>query len=248
MSNASKLEQPDAPNRTSSVESAGFRLPLGVRVRRKLLTSAVSSLFRIFGRVKLTGLENIPYGTSYVAAINHVSIYDPPLILSFWPETIETIGASNAFERPFEGELLRIYGTIPVHRGEVDRDLIKAILVRLRSGYPIMMAPEGGRSHGNGLRRAKPGIGYILDEANVPVLPIGIIGTTDDLLKNALRLGRPQVELRIGLPFTLPPVAGRGESRRLARQSNADTVMQHIAALLPPEYRGVYDDPGNLPA
>jgi 1-acyl-sn-glycerol-3-phosphate acyltransferase len=48
--------------------------------------------------------------------------------------------------------------------------------------------------------------------------------------------------LRIGRPFTLPAIEGRGEARREARQRNADLVMQHIAGLLPPEYRGVYAD------
>lgn len=217
-----------------------YRPSLGLHLRRAALRSIVSSLFRVFGRVRLSGVENIHRGTAYVAAINHVSIYDPPLIMSLWPERLEVIGASDAFDRPVEGQLLRLYGTIPVHRGEFDRELIKSILLRLRSGYPIMIAPEGGRSHGRGLRRAKPGIGYIIDEAGVPVVPVGIVGTTDDVLKNALRFRRPALELRIGKPFALPPLEGRGEARRLARQRTADLVMQHIAALLPEKYRGVY--------
>jgi hypothetical protein len=38
----------------------------------------------------------------------------------------------------------------------------------------------------------------------------------------------------------LPSVEGSGEERRAARQSNADLVMRHIAALLPEEYWGLY--------
>jgi hypothetical protein len=75
------------------------------------------------------------------------------------------------------------------------------------------------------------------------VIPVGILGTTDDFLKRALRGKRPTLEMRIGAPFTLPPLEGRGEQRRLARQRNADAIMQHIAALLPPEYHGVYAVP-----
>jgi 1-acyl-sn-glycerol-3-phosphate acyltransferase len=224
------------------LQSKNYQIPLGLKLRRPLVKGAIRWLFKSFSAVRVTGLTNIPRGQPYVVAINHISIFDPPLVLSLWPEMLEAIGASNAFERPFEGELLRLYGVIPVHRGEYDRVLIDTILAVLRSGRPLMIAPEGTRSHGHGLRGAKPGVGYILDEAGVPVLPVGLVGTTEDFLKRALHLQRPLLEMRIGAPFTLPPITGAGAARRVARQTNADLVMQHVAGLLPRAYRGVYAD------
>lgn len=225
-----------------------YRASFGLHLRRWILKTVVRFLFNILGRVKVTGLENIPRATSYVVAVNHISIYDPPLALAFWPETLEAIGAVDVFDKPIQGQLLKLYGTIPVHRGEYDRELIEMMLAMLRSGYRVMIAPEGGRSHAVAMRRAKPGVGYILDEARVPVVPIGIVGTTDDFLQNGLKGKRPTLEIRIGKPFRLPPIEGRGEARRAARQRNADLVMQHIAGLLPPEYRGVYADSAISPA
>jgi 1-acyl-sn-glycerol-3-phosphate acyltransferase len=90
------------------------------------------------------------------------------------------------------------------------------------------------------MRQAKPGIAYLMDKAQVPVVPVGVVGTTEDLIHRALRLQRPKLEINIGAPLNLPPVEGRGRARREARQENADRVMAHIAALLPPDYRGVY--------
>jgi 1-acyl-sn-glycerol-3-phosphate acyltransferase len=206
------------------------------------MKTLIRLIFIILGRIKVTGRENIPLGQSYVVAVNHISIFDPPFALAFWPSMLETVGASNVFDKPFQGQLLKMYGAIPVHRGEYDRELIETILLLLRSGFSLMIAPEGGRSHATAMRRAKPGIGYIIDEARVPVIPVGIVGTTGDFMKNGLSSHRHTLELRIGKPFTLPPVEGRGEARRAARQRNADLVMQHIAGLLPVEYRGVYAD------
>ena len=103
-----------------------------------------------------------------------------------------------------------------------------------------MIAPEGTRSHAPGMQRAKAGVAYILDEARVPVIPVALVGTTDDVLKRALSFDRPSMEMLVGKPFTLPPIEGSGVARRAARQQHADIVMQHIAALLPPQYRGVY--------
>jgi 1-acyl-sn-glycerol-3-phosphate acyltransferase len=224
------------------VKTAEYRTPLGLRVRRTLLRGGVRFVFGLLGDVRLTGVENVPLGTAYVAAVNHISIYDPPLLLSFWPETLDAIGAVDVFDKPVQGEILTIYGTTPVHRGEYDRALIDSMLRTLRAGHGLMIAPEGGRSHVVAMRRAKPGIAYVVDEAAVPVVPVGIVGTTDDFLKQGLRFKRPQVEMRIGKPFQLPPLEGRGARRREGRQRNADLVMQHIAGLLPPEYRGVYAD------
>ncbi len=219
-----------------------YRVSLGLRLRRSMLKVSVRLVLNLFSRVKITGLENVPRGQAYVVAVNHVSIFDPPLALSFWPEMLEAIGAADVFDRPFQGKLVKLYGTIPVHRGEIDRELIETMLAMLRSGYPLMIAPEGGRSHVAAMRHAKPGIGYILNEARVPILPVGIVGTTTDAAKAALRFRRPLLEIRIGKPIQLPPIEGRGEERRAARQRNADLVMQYIAGLLPPEYRGVYAD------
>jgi 1-acyl-sn-glycerol-3-phosphate acyltransferase len=225
-----------------------FHLSSWVRLRRKLLRGVMRFVFGVLARVRLTGLENIPLGTAYVAAVNHMSIYDPPFLLAFWPEILQGIGAVDVFDKPFQGELLRIYGVVPVHRGQYDRELLDAVLNMLAAGYPVMIAPEGGRSHAVAMRRAKPGVAYIIDEARVPVVPVGIVGTTDDFLKRGLRGQRPTLELRVGQPFTLPPIEGRGEARRAARQHNADLVMQRIAGLLPPEYRGVYADSAGDPA
>jgi 1-acyl-sn-glycerol-3-phosphate acyltransferase len=219
-----------------------YRIPLGARLRRPIAKTVIRWLFKMAGRVRITGLENIPRGQPYVVAINHISLFDPPLVLVLWPEMLEAAGASDVFDRPLQGDLLRLYGVIPVHRGEYDRVLIDTVLAVLRSGRPLMLAPEGGRSHAVALRRAKPGVGYILDEARVPVVPVGVVGTTDDWLKRALHFQRPALEMRVGKPLVLPPIEGAGAARRAARQRNADIVMQHIAGLLPPGYRGVYAD------
>ncbi len=223
-----------------------YRIPWWLRLRRPVAKTGIRWLFKLGGRVKVSGLENIPLGTPYVVAINHVSIFDPPLVLSLWPEMLEAVGASNVFDKPLQGNLLKIYGVIPVHRGEYDRVLIETMLAILRSGRPLMIAPEGTRSHAPGMQRAKPGVGYILDEAGVPVLPVGLVSTTKDFIKRALRLQRPLLEMRVGKPFTLPPISGSGAVRRTARQRNADLVMERIADLLPPQYRGVYTNPAAL--
>ena len=219
-----------------------YRISFGLRLRRSILKACARLILKSFCRIKITGLENIPRGQAYVVAINHISLFDPPLALAFWPEMLGVVGAVDVFDRPFQGQVVRLYGVTPVHRGEIDRELLETMLSMLRAGYPFMIAPEGGRSHVTAMRRAKPGIGYILNEVHVPVLPVGVVGTTAEAAKAALHFRRPLLEVRIGKLIQVPPIEGRGEERRAARQRNADLVMQYIAGLLPAEYRGVYAD------
>lgn len=215
---------------------------------RPVLKVVFRQIFRILGRVKMTGRQNIPFGKSYVVAMNHISIYDPPLIASFWPEMMEIIGASDVFFKPGQGQLLKLYGVIPVHRGEYDRALLQRIVSTIKSGYPLLIAPEGGRSHVPAMRRAFPGVAYIIEETSVPVLPVGLVGTTEDFWQRAKRGERPQLEIRVGPSFRLPAIKEKGAARREARQRNADLVMQHVAGLLPEHYRGVYAETAILPA
>jgi len=215
-------------------------IPLHIKFNRIFLRSGINALFRVMGRVKITGKENVPYGRPYVIAMNHISIFDPPLLVSLWPEQPEVIGAADVFQKKGQGLLLSMYGVIPVHRGDYDRALLDKIMAILRSGRPLVIAPEGGRSHDPAMRRAMPGVGYIIEHAQVPVVPVGLVGTTEDFWQRATRGEKPPLEIRIGKPIIFPPITEKGAERREARQKNADLVMRHIAGLLPAEYHGVY--------
>jgi 1-acyl-sn-glycerol-3-phosphate acyltransferase len=220
--------------------SESYRVPFRYRLSRPALKAVFRLIFHVLGRVKLTGKEHVPHRKPYVVAMNHISIYDPPLIAAFWPEVLEIIGASDVFYKPGQGQLLKLYGVMPVHRGEYDRALLQRIVSIIKAGHPLLIAPEGGRSHVPAMRRAYPGIAYIIEETGVPVVPVGLVGTTEDFWQRARRGERPPLEMRIGAPIALPSILEKGAARREARQRNADLVMQHLAGLLPEEYRGVY--------
>jgi 1-acyl-sn-glycerol-3-phosphate acyltransferase len=217
-----------------------YQVPLRFKIIRPIIKRLFRGIFRVLGRVKIIGKENIPYGKPYVVAMNHVSIFDPPFAAAFWPEHLEIIGAEDVFSKPGQGQLLKIYGVIPVHRGDYDRVLLNRIIRIVRSGFPMLIAPEGGRSHVTAMRRAKPGVAYIIEKTGVPVLPVGLIGTTEDYWQRSRRGERPLLEMHIGRPIHLPEITARGTERHAARQRNADLVMSYLAGLLPEEYRGVY--------
>ena len=220
--------------------SAAYHVPLRFQISRPILKAVFRLLYRTLGRVTIAGKENIPRGKPCVVAMNHVSIFDPPLAGAFWPGPLEIIGAIDVFEKPFQGQLLRAYGVLPVHRGDYDRPLLTRMVNILKAGYPLLISPEGARSHVPGLKQAKPGIAYLIEKTGVPVVPVALIGTTEDFWQRARHGERPPLEVRIGRPIKLPEITAKGTDRHEARQNNADLVMRHIAGLLPVEYRGVY--------
>ena len=222
-------------------ETPKYRVPFRNRFARKLLKPLFRGLYYSLAKVNIIGLENIPRSKPYVIAYNHISHYEPPFILTFWPENPEPLGAAEVWRNPGEAIFANLYGGIPINRDEYDRQAIETILMALRNGFAVMMAPEGRISRKPGMHRAKIGIAYILSKLHVPVVPVGIIGTTQDFLSKVIHFQRPKLEMHIGRPFYVPPPSfDRDAPKRLAFQENADFVMRQIAALLPPEYRGEY--------
>lgn len=221
---------------------APFKTPLQNRLARLILRPVFRGIFHILSRVTITGLENIPPTGPYLIACNHLSLFEPPFLLSFWPVAPEGVAAVEIWGRIGQSTLVQLYGALQVHRGEYDRKIIDQVMSALDAGRPVAIFPEGGRTHKPGLRQALPGAAFILDKARVPVVPVGIVGSTDDFLYRALHAQRPALEMHIGQPLQMPPLSGKGEDRRIERQKHVDLVMEHIARLLPVEYRGIYAD------
>ena len=218
-----------------------YRLPWYKSFFRFIFRPVFYLIFKLLGPIEFKGRENIPPRGAYLVVFNHVSLYDAPLLVAIWPRALEILGAQDIWNRPGQGILVRGYGAIPVLRGEIDREAVMKILAALRSGRPLMMAPEGGRSHGEGLRQGKSGVVYFVEATGVPVVPVGIVGTKDDYYRQGSRGKRPQVVVTVGKPFHLPEKleAPAGAPRDL-RQMKVDYIMRQVAALLPEDYRGFY--------
>jgi 1-acyl-sn-glycerol-3-phosphate acyltransferase len=218
-----------------------YRVSLWLKFRRGALRWIFKWVFAYLYRVKITGMENIPKHGAYLIAYNHISVVEPPLILTYWPVAPEALAGHDVWQRGWFGTIVNIYGATPVKRGEYDRQTIDTMMAQLDAGLPLAIAPEGGRSHAIGMRAAHPGVAYLMGKAEVPIVPVAIKGTHDTSFEDARKGANELLEMRIGEPFELPPVEGKGAERREARQRNADEIMMRIAAMLPKEYHGYYE-------
>jgi 1-acyl-sn-glycerol-3-phosphate acyltransferase len=214
-------------------------LPRRVALFRTVARPVFRILFRILSRVEVEGVANIPRRGPYLVACNHISIYEPPLVLAFWPTALEVAAAIDVFDRPQQGSLVRLYGSLPVHRGAFDRRLIEAMLAMLRAGRSVLIFPEGGRTHSPGLRQAWHGTSYIAARAEAVVVPVGVIGT--EQLGEAIRdHRRTRLRVVIGEPIATPSIDLHTPGRKTALLAHTDQIMRGIAGLLPETYRGVY--------
>ena len=211
-------------------------------VLRELIRNTGRFLYRHFSCPEIIGRERVPENGPYLIAINHLSVYDPPFLIPFWPTAPTPLGAIELWTERGKATLTKIYGAIPIDRDRYHRTALERVVLTLKTGMPVLMAPEGRITRVPGLRRAKLGVAYILEKARVPVVPVGIVGGTPDFLGRALKGEKPMISMTIGLPFHLPFDRVTHLPRKQAYQALADYVMAKVAAVLPADYRGFYSD------
>jgi 1-acyl-sn-glycerol-3-phosphate acyltransferase len=135
------------------------------------------------------------------------------------------------------------FGAIPVSRSGADREAIRVAEEWMRKGVSVIIFPEGGRSQTAQIQPAFAGAALIAARTGVPVLPVGITGTDKLKYVRWSFFHHPRITVNIGRPFQPPPA--NGKLAREQRQLLMNDIMGKIAALLPPEYRGVYGGVGN---
>jgi len=206
---------------------------------RKLLRIFFICLFRLLTRLSVTGIDNIPLDGGCILTNNHIGIADGPLVYSMIRRNDATgLVAKKHLSNPPIRWIVNTAQGIWIDRTRTDFQAIKAATVFLRNGGLLGIAPEGTRSKTGGMIEPKPGVSYLASKFNVPIIPIAITGT--ESTKAILTFQRPKVTVTIGKPFYLPPLDRK--DRDAALKHNTDEIMCRIAALLPPEYRGVYAD------
>ena len=207
----------------------------------RLLRALIRTLLPLIARVEIEGAENIPPRGGCIIASNHLGRLDVPMVLyTLQREDLILIIAEKYRRVALFRYLARKLDMLFVDRYEADFATVREVLRRLKRGGVFVVAPEGTRSPTESLLPGRPGTAYLAQHSGAPVVPAGITGTEDRVVKaNLKRLRRTRIRIRIGTPFTLPPRVP-GADREAALQEATDTIMCRIAALLPERYRGMY--------
>ncbi len=213
------------------------------RLRRRFLLWLARCAAFFLLRLTVRGRENLPAGGPLIVVVNHFGWIEPALTPAILPYAVEFLAAHNMFHHPRVGWIVRGYDTIPVHRGEVDRQALRAAAGVLEAGGVLAIFPEGG-VHSNSFRSAlmapRPGTAYLAAQQQAPILPLAFSGSGEQVFGYWKRLRRAPVTLTIGRPFGPLTISGHGAVRREALDAAGVWIMEHLAALLPPAERGPF--------
>lgn len=200
-----------------------------------------------FGSVEVVGKSRIPHDGPLIVAANHQSLLDPPLLVYAISRPLFFLAKSGLFMAPGVTCALKMWHAYPVNEDGVAADSLRWARKTLDRGRALLVFPEGKRNPG-ALGDGIDGLTYVALRSGAPILPVGIVGTEKSPALLRIPFHFQRLKVVIGEPFHLPKVEGRVDRDELTRLTRH--VMERIAGLLPPEYRGVYDSPaaGDAPA
>lgn len=133
--------------------------------------------FRLFFRLEVSGIENLPKEGPALVAANHASLWDPPVIGVNIPRYIHFMAKEELFKIPVLSLIVKKLQAFPVRRGTADRAAIRTAIHLLESGELIGVFPEGTRSKTGNLGRPEAGVAMIALKTGAPIIPTAVIGT-----------------------------------------------------------------------
>ncbi|MEB8327008.1 1-acyl-sn-glycerol-3-phosphate acyltransferase [Dietzia kunjamensis] len=204
----------------------------------------IGPFLRLTSRRVVTGREHFPERGGALLVGNHQSVADwlfTPLLL---PRRVTFLAKSDYFTGTgVRGMLSRWFfagsGQHPIDRTNADaaQAALDAGLEVLSSGEILCIYPEGTRSPDGRLYRGKTGPARLALRAGVPIIPVGVTGTSEYVRRiSRFRPGRrTEIRVMLGEPLDLTPWAGR-EGDRDAEREITDELMRRIQALTGQEY------------
>jgi 1-acyl-sn-glycerol-3-phosphate acyltransferase len=203
------------------------------RISRAILRA----LLRLFCGFTVAGRQHEPRVGPVIVVSNHLSDLDPLVVGSALRRPTWFMAKEELFKPPLLRWWVTACGAFPVRRGEPDRRAFRTALEILRRGGVLVMFPEGTRGRDRTLRPPEPGAAMLALRSGAPILPVAVLGTDLVFPRDARRLRRSKITVRIGPPIRTDGTAqwsGVPGSRRSRDDVEAvgRLFMEEIARLL----------------
>ncbi len=162
-------------------------------------------LIKIFFRLKVEGLENLPEKIPYIITPNHASYLDGFNIVTALPSKsfrdLYSLGFQKYFTGKFKESFARLAHIIPIDPETYLSRALQMASYILRNGKSLLIFPEGGRSYDGEIMEFKKGVGILSLELNVPVVPAYIKGSFEALPRGAIWPKFIKMKVVFGKPF-----------------------------------------------
>ncbi|HEY3193793.1 MAG TPA: lysophospholipid acyltransferase family protein [Candidatus Dormibacteraeota bacterium] len=175
-----------------------------------------------------------------IFAANHSSHADTSLILHALSDrarerTVVAAAADYWFKRPLLGNIVSLFlNTFPFSRTGGAQGQLHSSSRLLKSGWNLVLFPEGSRSPDGSIQEFKPGVGHLANETGTPVVPMHIQGAYQ-IMPRGQKIPLPgPARVRIGKPMV--PQRGEGSREFTARVEKA--VRTLAAEPVQPELQG----------
>jgi 1-acyl-sn-glycerol-3-phosphate acyltransferase len=202
----------------------------------------IGPILRLLYRPKVSGLENIPADGPAILAANHQSFLDDLLLPLVVPKRkVVFLAKADYFDKWYLRWFFKGANVIPVRRenASASEAALRTGVEALREGKVVGIFPEGTRSPDFRLYRGKTGVARMALEAQIPVIPVAILGTFE-AMPYEKKVPRPgKTELRFGKPLTFERFYDRPADRFVLR-SVTDEIMYEIMMLSGQEYVDEY--------
>lgn len=152
---------------------------------------------------RIVGQERLPWGRTAVYCANHTSNIDAPLLFHILHPRLHLLYKVEFGRMPILGQAAPMAGFIPVERQNPDQSqpAVDRAAASIARGHSFLVFPEGTRSRDGDLLPFKKG-GFIMAiKAQVPLVPVAILGGKAAMYKGSRLIRRVMVDVRIGEPI-----------------------------------------------
>jgi 1-acyl-sn-glycerol-3-phosphate acyltransferase len=174
----------------------------------RLIMKTILSPVTVTGANNIGGVDrkadNLAPPKPRVYAVTHASALDIPILYVHLPFQFRIVFKSELLAYPFVGWHLKRSGQVCINQQNPAASIgaVKSALRSLRSGKPLVIFPEGGRTRDGKIQPFLPGAFFLAIKAQADIVPIALVDTFDLLPMNTYHIRCQPLEMRVGEPIS----------------------------------------------